>query len=357
MAAIGPRFSEITHDDGLSWNNLLPLQAFTYWFGFQPRAGLVVEGYYGYGTDTGFLHSKDAISWGEVTPVPFTSGSTLSGFDNAGDVFISDGSVTTDLGMTWLSHQSPPGNQVIGLPDGSAVCAGSGGLYRSTNQGAAWQFTPSAAISGFIQCVTCDSTSNILVSTSSGAFLSKDIGKNWASVSNGLPLDSLPRQLCYSTEGFWLAATGRGVFLLNEGENTWQSASDGLDDPDILCIDVAGPGKYYAGTSIAGIYTTEAPPSSVNFSKSTLSATALALYPNPFSQSTNITFTSEAAGYADVSIVNLLGVEVAHLFSGELVAGEHSFEWSKPAGLPDGMYECLVRMNGRVETLPVVVQK
>ncbi len=84
----------------------------------------------------------------------------------------------------------------------------------------------------------------------------------------------------------------------------------------------------------------------------------LQIYPNPFSQSTQITFTSQAAGYTEVSIVNLLGVEVVRLFSGELGAGEHSFLWGKPTGLPglpDGTYECLVRMNGQVETLPVVL--
>jgi hypothetical protein len=76
--------------------------------------------------------------------------------------------------------------------------------------------------------------------------------------------------------------------------------------------------------------------------------------PNPFSQSTQITFTSQTAGYAEVSIVNMLGVEVAHLFSGELGAGEHSFMWGNSTGLTEGVYECLVRMNGQAETLPVV---
>jgi hypothetical protein len=85
---------------------------------------------------------------------------------------------------------------------------------------------------------------------------------------------------------------------------------------------------------------------------------------NPFSQSTEITFTSEAAGYADISIVNLLGEQVARLFSGELGAGEHSFLWSTPTGLPDGTYECLVRINGQVDdrsstvqALPVVLMR
>jgi hypothetical protein len=39
-----------------------------------------------------------------------------------------------------------------------------------------------------------------------------------------------------------------------------------------------------------------------------------------------------------------------------MAAGEHSFQWSKPLGLPDGMYECIVRMNGQVKAVPVVVR-
>ena len=82
---------------------------------------------------------------------------------------------------------------------------------------------------------------------------------------------------------------------------------------------------------------------------------SLDIYPNPFSQSTQITFTSPLAGYAEVFIVNMLGVEVAQLFSGELGAGEHSFAWDADGtSAPRGAYECLVRMNGQVETLPVL---
>ncbi len=88
----------------------------------------------------------------------------------------------------------------------------------------------------------------------------------------------------------------------------------------------------------------------------TTSDRALHIYPNPFSQSTQITFTSQAAGYAEVTIVNTLGVEVARLFSGELGAGNHSFTWDagKNASVT-GTYECLVRMNGQVETLPIII--
>ncbi len=80
-------------------------------------------------------------------------------------------------------------------------------------------------------------------------------------------------------------------------------------------------------------------------------------YPNPFTQSTTIQFTQKTSSYADISIVNLLGAEVAHLYSGELTAGEHSYVWSNPTALPAGTYECLIRMNGRVQTVPMVLMR
>jgi hypothetical protein len=80
-------------------------------------------------------------------------------------------------------------------------------------------------------------------------------------------------------------------------------------------------------------------------------------YPNPFWQSTEIAFTSASAGYADVWVVNILGAPVAHLFSGELDASEHQFMWSKPPSLPDGTYECIVRMNGGVERIALSVER
>jgi hypothetical protein len=56
-------------------------------------------------------------------------------------------------------------------------------------------------------------------------------------------------------------------------------------------------------------------------------------------------------------IVNLLGVEVARIFSGELNAGEKSFTWdaSEDACATSGIYECVIRMNGQIEKLPVML--
>ena len=79
-------------------------------------------------------------------------------------------------------------------------------------------------------------------------------------------------------------------------------------------------------------------------------------FPNPFSQSTTIRFTSPTSGEAEITVLNLLGNEVAHLFSGELTQGLHSFTWDAREMAP-GMYECIVRTNGRVERVPMLVAR
>jgi hypothetical protein len=76
-------------------------------------------------------------------------------------------------------------------------------------------------------------------------------------------------------------------------------------------------------------------------------------YPNPFTLSTTITFSSRDEGFADVTVVNLLGEQVARIFSGELAAGEHSFSWDAN-GMPPGMYECIVRINGHVQRVSMI---
>jgi hypothetical protein len=78
------------------------------------------------------------------------------------------------------------------------------------------------------------------------------------------------------------------------------------------------------------------------------------VYPNPFSQSATITFTCPNQGPTQVSVVNLLGVEVALLFSGDLDAGEHTFSWDAHE-MPPGMYGCVVRLNGSTVQVPMML--
>ncbi len=96
------------------------------------------------------------------------------------------------------------------------------------------------------------------------------------------------------------------------------------------------------------------PPASVSQMPEDFSS--LSSFPNPFSQSTEIAFTSATAGYADVSVVNILGASVAHLFSGELDAGKHDFAWDASTFSP-GSYWCVVRIGDSVERIALSVER
>ncbi len=81
---------------------------------------------------------------------------------------------------------------------------------------------------------------------------------------------------------------------------------------------------------------------------------SLEAYPNPFTQAATISFHSATSGQAQITILNLLGVEVARLYNGELSAGDHSFTWDARGTAP-GMYEWVVRAGGESSETPIVL--
>jgi Secretion system C-terminal sorting domain len=151
------------------------------------------------------------------------------------------------------------------------------------------------------------------------------------------------------------AGTDSGsVFISTNNGNNWANVSKGLEDAGVNALTVLGP-YLFAGTENAGVW--RRPLSDFGISAvSPVASTenSLSSYPNPFSQSTTISFTSPESGVATVAIVNILGATVARIFSGELDAGTHAFTWDAH-GLAPGVYECLVHINGRMERTAMVV--
>jgi hypothetical protein len=72
-------------------------------------------------------------------------------------------------------------------------------------------------------------------------------------------------------------------------------------------------------------------------------------YPNPFNQTTTIEFNLPKAGEVILNILNILGEEVATLHSGQLLPGNHSFEWDA-FHLPSGVYVYRLKAGDHVQT-------
>ena len=240
--------------------------------------------------------------------------------------------VSTDLGTTWQESDSGfpctlfrygqyQKNEVVSFAiTDSGIFAGTGftGVYRSTDSGATWfRTTPILADTEDALVYSAGEYIFVLASDTSGRdfYFSPDQGKSWASIGTGIMITSFMSAPVIS-DGFLFIGNGHGI---------WRCP---LSDFGISAVN-------------------EQPQPN---------AVTIRAFPNPVSGSTNIAFTTESAGYASVSIVNALGTEVARLFSGELAAGEHQFSWDAAKNpCPAGMYECVVRSNGRVEKAGIVV--
>ncbi len=280
---------------------------------------------------------------------------------------------STDEGETWNRIDSgvPKNAYIISL---SAIGRNlystlyTGGILLSTNNGMSWAKLPG---NGLPDTILLSSSfagfgNNLFLVTGPqeyGFFRSTDEGKNWSRINNDLTDSGVAQITASGTNVF--ATSGKGVILSTDSGKTWRSVNEGLGIDSLSIANIAVNEKYiFGGTALlsgpdgSGVW--RRPLS--DFGISAVSepqqpgAVTIRAYPNPFTQSTTISFLNDAAGYAQVSIVNTLGVEVARLFSGELAPGAHRFTWMSP-DVRNGMYECVVRMNGREQAVPVVLAR
>jgi hypothetical protein len=202
-------------------------------------------------------------------------------------------------------------------------------IARSTDSGANWYgvFEDTNELGASVNCMSSIDYDTVIAGPLEGKF-----NRIYVSTDHGLTWN--PEPLSF-TDTPYISLDARGICRLPSGDFVG-AFSTGLNEEFILR-------SHLLSASV------------ISLERPVISASC---YPNPFSQSTEITFTSPSAGYAEISIVNMLGVEIARLFSGELGAGEHSFTWGADGtSAPRGTYECVVRMNGQVETLPVVLMR
>ncbi len=348
-------------DDGASWrqcNTGLNLE----WIDVLAFAAIGADIFAG--TQDGVYHSSDdGMNWEPDTTglnTGITSlvvmGSNLFAGSNRG-VHLS-----TDQGRSWngVNNGLTDTNVFAMVVGGSNLFVKSWtGLFHSTDSGKTWtrlKNLPDTNVSSLVTIGT-----NLFLGTSdifnaAGIFRSTDNGLSWTAANKGL---NLPYALVGALTAIGtnlFVATLDGVYVSNDSGNNWIPVNTGLSSNCFVTLFAANQSYIFAGVADSGVWRrplSELIPQNAGTELPALKH-ELRTYPNPFSQSTTISFTPETSGHAEVSVVNLLGVEVARIFSGVLDAGEHTFTWN-PEGLSDEIYECLVRMNGRVEALPVML--
>jgi hypothetical protein len=80
-------------------------------------------------------------------------------------------------------------------------------------------------------------------------------------------------------------------------------------------------------------------------------------YPNPFNPSTVIRFSVAKAGFAKLLVINILGQQVATLFSGHAEPGTIYPIQFNAASLPSGVYLSVLESNGKQEVKKMLLMK
>lgn len=131
----------------------------------------------------------------------------------------------------------------------------------------------------------------------------------------------------YNSEGnFSFAKSERWL----EYDSTWVPGNDG-----VFIYDVDGNRRSYFGTEIEVFY---AKTTNVKNKESLLSGYSLSQnYPNPFNPTTVIKYKLGERGYVKLSVINILGQEVAVLVNKEQKAGSYKIDFNAK-GLSSGVY-------------------
>jgi hypothetical protein len=86
-------------------------------------------------------------------------------------------------------------------------------------------------------------------------------------------------------------------------------------------------------------------------------ASELAVYPNPMADQATVSFRAPAAGTAQVQVYNALGQRVATLHDGPVNGGQRYELSLKGQGLPTGLYQVRLVLNGHSESRQLLLAR
>jgi len=344
------------------------------------------------GTDDGvFLTTDNGDHWSNSTDsLPYMQVDRLTAsdsflfvtvlekfYDRIAHVFLS-----LDTGKSWNAFDSL-NTATTSITQGSftyvAGYPSTGVVYQTTNNGI-WteadsgirEFGIYGGNASNVETLV-PSGESIFAGTDDGIYLTTNNGFSWTKIGS-LPSTSARFTALYLRDNYFIATTNDGVFASMDSGVTWIETDSGLANTSknisasavqdsflyvgIQRINLTGQEVGLFRRSIAEIEQAvkqgrdQAPVNEVRVTAGF--EVDIRSYPNPFSQSTAISFTIPESGPAQITILNLLGAEVARVYDGKLSAGEHSFTWDARGAAP-GMYECIVRTGGRTSETPMVL--
>ncbi|MDP4219777.1 MAG: T9SS type A sorting domain-containing protein [Bacteroidota bacterium] len=290
------------------------------------------------------------------------SGSVWSILANGPDLFAGTDSglfLSNDLGSRWTSLNGLKQRPVysIAIIGSNIFTATDTGIFMSPDYGNHWSLsyrnkTRSGGTFALID-------NELFIGNHDGVLRTSDNGQNWVYAQNGFADSAYINSFESYGKNLFAATAYRGVYLTTNLGNSWKPINEGFQPISNGWISSHGikvfGGRIFA-SNLGGLWTRPVSELPLSVSNRIESVIKLISFPNPFTKSTSIEFSTSDHSSAQVSIRNLLGSEVARLFTGPLDAGEHTFTWDAH-GISTGMYICVIHTNGRTEQLPILLLK
>lgn len=351
--------------------------------------------------DDAYLSTDDGINWAKTVVDTALGNNYIYSLTSLGTNIFAGGSGkifrSTDGGKNWVKTSTGIGSGTVDALASSGTLLFSGtsltsdrDIFLSRDSGAHWVSAGAYFFYNYLYCLLAKD-SLLFAGTDGGPYVTTDSGKNWAVIRTGIPALAFYIYSMAATKDYVFAGTNfyqdHSLFRTSDNGEHWTSADSGLPKTDVHALTVRG-NDIYAGlnngsvfvSSDNGITWTDI---SNGLQKSSITAFCLTTqdllagtfsegvwyrpqsgfgisreaeagsrdivmhpnYPNPFSSATTLSFSLAKTDYVTIMISDILGKNLANLFSGTLEAGEHSFEWNA-RGLAPGVYQCSVRTAG-----------
>lgn len=313
------------------------------------------------GTWNGFVQSTDdGTTWNTFTPAGIPADNAIWSIEMINNTLFAGttGHIykSSDNGNTWteISTGIAEDARITSIvKSGDDVFAGSSndGVFKFTNNETGWTAINTNLTDTHISQLLV-LNNKLFAVTLTGVFISDNSGTSWEADSSGLEnvncIVAVNKHLIAGTDG-------SGVYHSVDKGVTWTSLSSGLPDDSRIWSITVSEDSIFAGTN-SGIWATGAA-DIVNVEREISVSETIILkqnYPNPFSSSTNISFSIPSKSFVSLKIYDRMGREVATIFSEEIPAGLYTRKWNS-ANVPSGIYFYRLEAGSFAETKKLIL--
>jgi photosystem II stability/assembly factor-like uncharacterized protein len=269
---------------------------------------------------------------------------------------------STNIGTSWDTINNGFLNLefIRVFPENERVFAGnlSGEIYKSTNSGDSWNLIKQLPPYNELFAYTSNDNYiflgiNSVNYDSGGVLRSSDEGATWQAVNYGLLIPSV-RTLAKNGQGELFAGSTDGIYISSDNGNLWNNINNGanwelinsgLYTVYVYSVNISPTGHLFACTYelpfACGLHKSVMPVTDVGKTldnnlnpKFNLSQN----YPNPFNPVTKISWQSPVGSWQTLKIYDMLGNEVAILVDEYKPAGDYEIEFSAKGGSAIGRY-------------------